>query len=425
MAASIKSLRATSAGPFQLLTLVVLIVIGLGAFLAGTYLQVFDDGSGEPWTTDANSFSHSALGHRAFVATLRKLGIPVEISRFRTLDRVGDNNLLLLLEPDAEAGDAILSELGSVHHVLLVLPKWEGRTDLQKPSWIDRMRLLPADQVQRVLRAVLPGPPGASLERSKDKLEHEMTRYHGRVVIDQPQYIDVFNDSLADSLVVEKDGTLLAERVEGGNHLWILSDPDIISNAGLDDADNGIVAVSMIQSILPPSGTVIIDETSHGFEQRPNLLRVLLRPPFIAVGIGAIAVLVVLAWAGITRFGAARPETIGLAAGKLTLVRNAAHLLRLGTTASNLVLSYRRLALADAIAELHGPAGLDEVAQAAWLDRAAAHRGLTIRITPLLDEMASLTETDRLDAARALRLSLDLHRWKQEILNGTVTPRRR
>jgi hypothetical protein len=135
--------------------------------------------------------------------------------------------------------------------------------------------------------------------------------------------------------------------------------------------------------------------------------------------------LLVLVWAGISRFGAPRPETVGLAAGKLTLVRNAAQLLRLGTTASNLLIGYRRLVLADAIAELHGPPGLDEHAQAAWLDRAAAHRGLTIRIKPLLDEMSSLGEDDWLDAARALRLSLDLYRWKQEIVNGTVATRRR
>jgi hypothetical protein len=198
-----------------------------------------------------------------------------------------------------------------------------------------------------------------------------------------------------------------------------------MSNAGLDDADNGVVAVSMIRSMLPSGGTVIIDETSHGFEQRPNLLRLLLHPPFIAVGIAGIAALLVLVWGGVARFGAPRPETVGLAAGKLTLVRNAAQLLRLGTTASNLVMSYRRLVLADAIAELHGPPGLDEFSQAAWLDRAAAHRGLAIRVKPLLDEMSSLAEADRLDAARALRFSLDLHRWKQEILNGTVTTRRR
>jgi hypothetical protein len=422
MAAGIKSLRATSAGPFQLLTLIVLIVVGLGAFLAGTYLQVFDDGSGEPWTTGANSFSRSAIGHRAFVETLRKLGIPVEISRFRTLDKVGNHDLLLLIEPDAKAGEEVLSGLGDVPHALLVLPKWEGRTDFNKPTWIDRMDLLPPADVDRVLRAVL---PGAGIERQGGELEHDASRYHGKLVIQDPQYVDIPNDLESGSLLVTRDGTLLSELQKDGNSLWILSDPDILSNAGLDDADNGVIAVSMIESMLPSGGTVIIDETSHGFEQRPNLLREMLHPPFIAVGIGFIALLIVLAWAGITRFGAPRPETIGFPAGKLTLVRNAAQLLRLGTTASNLLLNYRRLVLADAIAELHGPAGLDELAQAAWLDRAAAHRGLTIRLKPMLDEISALAQEDRLDTAHALRFSLDLHRWKQEILNGTVTTRRR
>jgi hypothetical protein len=422
MAANIKSLRAASAGPFQLLTLIVLIVVGLGAFLAGTYLQVFDDGSGEPWTVESNSFSRSAIGHRAFIATLRKLGMPVEVSRFRTLDRVGDNDLLLLLEPDAKAGDEILSQLDRVPHVLLVLPKWEGVPDLNRLTWIGQMGLLPESDVEQVLHAVL---PGADLGRQKNKLEYDATRYHGRLAIEQPQYIDAANDVRIGSLLLARDGTLLAERTDNGNHLWILSDPDILSNAGLDEADNGIVAVSIVRSLLPQGGKVVIDETSHGFEQRPNLLRVLLHPPFVSVGIAAIVALLVLAWAGLTRFGAPRPETVGLAAGKLTLVRNAAQLLRLGTTAANLAQSYRRLVLADAIAELHGPAGLDEFAQAAWLDRAAAHRGLSIRIKPLLDEMSQLADGNRLDAARALRFSLDLHRWKQEILNGTVTPRRR
>jgi hypothetical protein len=309
-----------------------------------------------------------------------------------------------------------------VPHALLVLPKWEGRTDLKKPTWIDRMDLLATPDVEKVLHAVF---PDAHLAREKGKLEHDATRYQGKLVIQEPQYVDVSEVDGTGSLLVTRDGTLLAAHQEDDNHLWILSDPDILSNAGLDDADNGIVAVAMIESMLPRGGTVIIDETSHGFEQRPNLLRVLLHPPFIAVGIGGIAALLVLAWAGITRFGAPRAETVGLAAGKLTLVHNAAQLLRLGTTASNLVLSYRRLVLADAITELHGPPGLDEFSQAAWLDRAAARRGLAIRLKPLLDEMSSLAEADRLDAARALRFSLDLHRWKQEILNGTVTTRRR
>jgi hypothetical protein len=37
----------------------------------------------------------------------------------------------------------------------------------------------------------------------------------------------------------------------GGNQLWILSDPDLLSNSGIDDADNGVVAISIIESLLP------------------------------------------------------------------------------------------------------------------------------------------------------------------------------
>jgi hypothetical protein len=423
MAVNIKSLRATSAGPFQLLTLIILIVVGLGSFLAGTYLQVFDDGSGEPWTVQTNTFSRSAIGHRAFITTLRKLGIPVEVSRFRTLDRVGADDLLLLLEPDAKAGEDILPQLDRVGHVLLVLPKWEGIPNLNRLTWIDQMELVPDREVEKVLHTVL---PHATIKRDKSTVTADSSRFGGKLTVNDPQYLSVGESTNVITLLEAPSGLLLGgdDSHHGGN-LWVMSDPDIFSNAGLDDVDNGIVAVSIVQSLLPKGGKVVIDETSHGFEQRPNLLRVLLHPPFISVGIAGIVALLVLAWAGITRFGAPRPETVGLAAGKLTLVRNAAQLLRLGTTASNLTLSYRRLVLADAIAELHGPHGLDEFAQAAWLDRAAAHRGLSIRIKPLLDEMSSLADGNRMDAGRALRFSLDLHRWKQEILNGTVTPRRR
>src|SRR6185295_13141183 len=157
-----------------------------------------------------------------------------------------------------------------------------------------------------------------------------------------------------------------------------------------------------------------------GFEQRPNLMRTLLRPPFITILIALIVLALVLAWAGFARFGAPLPEMEGLAAGKLTLVKSAAKLLQFGTSAGNLLQSYRRLVLADAINELHGPHGLDEAAQAAWLDRAAAHRGLDICLRPLLDRMSGLTDSRRIDATRALRFAHELYRWKQEILHGTV-----
>jgi len=402
--------RSASAGPFSLITLIALITVGLLAFLTATYMETFGDGGGEPRSTDANSFSRSAIGHRAFVAALRKLDIPVQISRFNSLEKAGRGNLLVVIEPEgSDVSHAFLPKLKSVPHALLVLPKWMGWTDREKPIWVKRMALLPEAVPQKILKEVV--SDGTIKRSTAEATQH--TQLGGRFKLDQPQTI-VSNDLTP--LVETSDGILLGSI---GN-LWILADPDLLSNSGIDDADNGVIAISVINSLLPKGGTVIIDETLHGYEQRPNLMRTLLHPPFVTILISLILTMIVLVWAGATRFGAPVPETDGLAAGKLTLVKSAAKLLRFGTGANNLLMSYRHLVLADVMNELHGPSGLDEDNQAAWLDRAAEHRGLGVRLRPMLDEMSALGEAKRIDATRALRFAHELYRWKQEILHGTV-----
>ena len=412
------SLRGASAGPFPLITLILVIVIGVGAFFAATYLEMFDDGGGEPRTTGANSYSRSAIGHRALANTLRNLGIPVEISRFRSVEKAGKGNLLLEIEPDpGEATHNVLPYLRSVPHVLLVLPKWDGWTDHSKPIWVESMELRSESEPKRVLREVA---SDAVIKRDEGKATIDARRFGGRLSLNDPQFMRA-GSAVAIEPILTSAGNILLGRVKmGSGTLWVLSDPDLLSNAGIDEADNGVAIISIIEALLPKGGTVIIDETLHGFEQRPNLMRTLLHPPFVTILIATIALLLVLAWAGAIRFGAPQSETAGLAAGKLTLVKSAAQLLKLGTSAGNLLLNYRRLVLADAMNELHGPNGLDEHAQAAWLDRAAEHRGLNTRLGPLLDQMSALAESNRIDATRALRFALDLYRWKQEILHGTV-----
>lgn len=410
--------RSSSAGPFPLITLILLIVIGLGAFMTATYLEVFDDGGGEPRSTGANSYSRSAIGHRAFAAALRKLGIPVQVSRFMSLDKAGAGSLLLVLEPDFDKSpEALLNSIHRAPHALLVLPKWSGVTDRAKPIWVKRMDLLADEEVTAVLKAVA---KDATLMRDEAAVTIEAARFGGKIVLSDPQYILSGSDMPITPILSSAGKILLGEMKVGGKDLWILSDPDLLSNAGIDEADNGVVAIGIVDALLPKGGTVIIDETSHGFEQRPNLMRALLHPPFLPILIAAIVTALVLAWAGFARFGAPLPETEGLAAGKLTLVKSAAKLLQFGTGAGNLLLSYRRLVLADVMSELHGPQGLDEAAQAAWLDRAAEHRGIASRLSPILARISSVAESGRIDATRGLRLAHELYRWKQEIVHGTV-----
>jgi hypothetical protein len=412
-------LRGASVGPFPLITLVLVIVIGLAAFVTATYLEMFGDGGGEPRTNGPSSYSRSAIGHRAFAATLRNLDLPVQLSRFRSLEKAGRGSLLMVIEPENdEAAKLLLPRLRSVPHALLVLPKWTGWTDRDKPIWVERMELLPESTPEILLRQIL---PSAEIVRGEAPLTQEVSRFGGNIKLDNPQ---TFTADNVGALILNRDGIVLGSVESASGTLWILSDPDLLSNAGIDEADNGVVAVSIIEALLPKGGTVVIDETLHGYEQRPNLMRTLLRPPFVTILLAAIVAALVLAWAGAARFGAPQDEPDGLAAGKLTLVKSAAKLLRFGTSANNLLLNYRRLMLADVLSDLHGPNGLDETAQAAWLDRAAEHRGLDTRLRPLLDRMSELAEAGRIDATRALRFALDLHRWKQEILHGTVNATR-
>ncbi|HEY4164539.1 MAG TPA: DUF4350 domain-containing protein [Dongiaceae bacterium] len=416
----LQSLRGTSAGPFQAVTLLILVVIGVLSFFGATYLQVFGEDSDEPWTIGANSFSRSAIGHYAFVETLRRLGIPVTVSRFDTLSKVGPNDLLLMIEPRID--DKMVAELRNTPHALLVLPKWEGQLDLQKPTWISRMEPISGSTVEDLLKNVV---GGGAIYRDGGTVTQDAPRFHGMLQLDDPQYFAAGNESDLHVLIRTQEGILLGEDNRGTGDLWILSDPDLLSNFGIHQADNGVIAVSIVQTMLPKGGRVIIDETSHGFEQRPNLLRTMIRPPFLAVTITALVALALLIWAGAIRFGAPRAEMEALAAGKLTLVRNAGKLLRIGSMPHELLQSYCRLVIADMIAELHGPAGLDEKAQAAWIDRATRHRKTTQRLVPLTERIAADIAALRVNAHQALHLAIELHRWKQEILNGTGLDTRR
>jgi hypothetical protein len=412
------ALHGSAAGPFPLVTLILLIVIGLGAFMTATYLEMFGDGGGEPRSTGADTYSRSAIGHRAFAAALRKLDIPVLVSRFMSLDKAGAGSLLLSIEPDFDdSPEALLNSIHRAPHALLVLPKWSGVTDREKPIWVKRMDLLPDKDVTAILHAVA---KDATVMRDEGAVEIDAARFGGKIALSDPQYILSGSDMPIAPILSSSGKILLGEMKIGDKDLWVLSDPDLLSNAGIDEADNGVVAIAIVDALLPKGGTVIIDETGHGFEQRPNLMRTLLEPPFLPILIAAIVTALVLAWAGFARFGAPLPESEGLAAGKLTLVKSAAKLLQFGTGAGNLLQSYRRLVLADVMSELHGPQGLDEAAQAAWLDRAAAHRGLATRVGPMLARISSFTESGRIDATRGLRLAHELYRWKQEIVHGTV-----
>ena len=399
--------------PFSLRTVLILILVGGCAIAGVSYLTLYGDSFGDSTTVEPSSFSRSAIGHKAFVETLRRLGVPVLVSRFQSAGKAGEASVLVVAEPDSTSDNAdLLASLTSAPRALLVLPKLQAGADPNNPKWAERTFRVSGGEVLRALSAAL---GEGKLVRHQGDLTLKAGRFGGSIKLIDAQFITSEN---LNPLISGPDGILLGEYAKGGNRLWVLSDPDLLSNQGIDEADNAQIAFAIVAELRPPGGVVVFDETSHGFEERPNLLHRIFQMPYSIVAISAALAVLLLVWAGGARFGAPQPIEPELAAGKGTLIRNAADLLCLGRSVGMVLLGYLRTMMAEAMRELRGPSGLDEAGQAGWLDRQAARRGLGPRLVMLRDDAIRLTETKKPDARRALHLAVTIHQWKEEMLNG-------
>jgi len=251
--------------------------------------------------------------------------------------------------------------------------------------------------------------------RHEGKIAFGAGRFAGEIKLADAQFIT--SEDLT-PIVSGPDGILLGEYAKGGHTLWVLSDPDLVSNRGIVEADNAEIAIAIVNALRPSGGPVVVDETVHGFEERSNLLHRIFQLPFVIVTISTAAAALLLVWAGSLGFGTPQPPEAAVAAGKGTLIRNAADLLCLGRSVGMVLSGYLRATIGEAQRELRGPNGLLEAEQASWLDRQAARRGLSPRLVGLREETLRLSEAGNPDARRALHLAIDIHRWKEEMLNG-------
>ena len=119
---------------FSARTLAAIFIVGILAFVGTVYLLVFADSDDPSFEIGPTTYSSSALGHKALLQTLRRLQVPVIVSRFKSGEKAGSGSLLVLLEPDPDhLTDQLIGGFGNVPHGLLALPKWAGDRDRRKP----------------------------------------------------------------------------------------------------------------------------------------------------------------------------------------------------------------------------------------------------------------------------------------------------
>ena len=139
------------------------LALGIVAMLVSLAFGLWHDPRDRVKSAYSDTFSASAIGHRALLELLRELDVPVLVSRYKTEERARTASLLMIIEPHIvmdpkkrpeEPSNARFREmLNAAPSTLVVLPKWDGIMSSEDDRlWLKRVKRVRRADVQRVLQ---------------------------------------------------------------------------------------------------------------------------------------------------------------------------------------------------------------------------------------------------------------------------------
>ncbi len=379
------------------------VVFAISLYLMGTSQVTGPDNTGP------STYSRSAIGHAGIAEVLQRLDLPVVKSSSNSLQRLSPGSVLVIAEPrvSRESEDAIRTLL-KANTILLVLPKWNGPPSEQKPGWLRDVGERSLAEPRWALNLVAP-----RAEVVRERAEVTWTTNALGLAPNPVSPIQLVRGAGLRPIIGAERGMLVGEIVDRNQRIWVLADPDIISNHGLAREGNAALAVALVQRLRTGSGIVVFDETVHGYTGRassPFLL--LFRFPFVVATAQGLIAVALLLWATLGRFGAPQSAPPPLSAGREGLLQNMAKLIEFTGHQQVMIRRYVQETVRDVARQLHAPRGLTGDAMIAWLQRVGRARGVEADCGALMRRADELR-----DPSSLVGLAREIHRWKGEILD--------
>jgi hypothetical protein len=420
-----------SARPFTRTTVIGIVALAAGSFALGIVFTAFSENLGDPYSPGSDLFSTSALGHRAAAELLRRSGVPVFIRRTGWPGPLGSGTPLVIAEPSPGAAEkakeddednppalASLMEMARLSGapVLLVLPKWSGVTDPERPRWIEAVQPRPDSEIREVLSGLRskkekvdlsPGPP------ADWDAECEVTRGAPvRVVLKKARFLQAGEDL---DPIVSCGGRILAARLPGSKsrpEVYLLSDPDVMNNQGLSRGENARLFRDLLLGRLG-ARSVVWDETHHGFQRVGGFLREMFRFPLALLVAQALLTAGIVLWAGTGRFGEPVTPPSAMEGGKRGLIDNIAKLLSMTEDAAPALSRYFELTMRAAAAFYFLPAELPEREVVSRLQAIGRSRGIDFDLEGAWRAVRESPPAPEGGPREALDLARQLHRWRE------------
>ena len=413
-------------GPFRGRTVVRIALLAGASFAVALALLLFQDELQETRSAAANTFSRSALGHRAWTELLRRTGRPVVVARNLPATAPPRDAVLVIAEPvtGARPSPGIHARAAGARRLLVVLPKRRGEVLAERPSWVDRVEILRPALAESVLRDA--GISG-TVERPAAPIDAAAWRLRGVSAAPTLDDVQLVRSRDLVPIVDCSSGILVGRVTVDGREIVVLSDPDVIANHGIHRGDNALLATELVALHAPRGSAVVFDETLHGFGASSSLFRELFTFPLSLAVLQAALAVGALLWAGIPRFGAPRAAAPALGAGRHTLVANTADLLVFGGHAGHVVARYFDRAVetvAVAASARQGESDGSRAEKISGAREAARRRGAREDLDVLAAEVAAFRSSARRtdDAAserHAVALARRIRAWREEALDGT------
>ena len=382
-------------------------------FAASLYLMGSKEYEG-PDSAGASTFSRSAIGHAGIFDLLQRLDIPVIKSLSNSMDKVGAGGVLVLAEPRASLRQDDLTSKLKAERVLLVLPKWFGLPSDQHPGWVREVRERSTFEASSVVGLV-----ASRMEAVREDGPVLWTTNELDLRPDVVKPTQLMRGTGLRPVIAGDQGMLVGELIERNRRVLVLSDPDVIANHGMAREGNAALAVALIKRLRGPNGTVVFDETIHGYTAAAeNPFALMFRFPFVIATVQGLVAVALLLWATLARFGAPQSVPPPLSAGRAGLLQNMAKLIEFTGHQQVMVRRYVEETLRHVARQLHAPRTLTGDALVAWLKRVGGARGVTVDCGALMQQARELGVAGRRDQASLVRLARDTHRWQGEMLDG-------
>jgi hypothetical protein len=402
---------------FPLRVLIGWICAAVVLFAVTLYFMASGESSGGD-RTGPSTFSRSAIGYAGIAEVLQQQGLAVVKSQYDSLAKVSPGSVVVIAEPRTNAAsESSIRTLLKANAILLVLPKWAGEPSEDHSGWLGSLGERPMAEAAWTLKLVA---PKAEVARQRTKVSWTINALGIAPSIDQP--IQLIKGAPLRPIIAAPEGMLIGEIVQGNRRIWVLSDPDVIANQGFGRDTNAALSVAIFKRLRGPSGSVIFDETVHGFLTRPaSPFLLLFRFPFVVATIQGLIAVALLLWATLGRFGAPQSLPPPLNAGRSGLLQNMASLIEFTGHQETIIRRYVLETVREVGRQLHAPRGISGNALVAWLQRVGSARGVETDCGAVIRQIEDMPEGRRRNLSTLVRLARQIHQWKGEIIDGRVS----